>query len=126
MGLKGPITQGDVLDRITIDADGCWIAEGKPTSDGYIIWGRDEDRKPIYAHIAAFKLWKGPVPKGYHVHHVCEKPPCCRPKCLRAVTRSVNQKQYHTRRHGQMSRADLKVCRFVHGLIGESAKLRMS
>lgn len=120
------VTQGFVLDRIRVDDNGCWIAQGKPTKDGYVIWGRDEDRKPIYAHIAAQKLWNGPIPPGYHVHHMCEVTSCCNPKHIRAVSRSINQKQYHVRRHGQMSRRDLRVCRFMHDLVGESAKLRMS
>jgi hypothetical protein len=119
------LTRGDILQNITIDSDGCWIWNGVKTSEGYGIVGRDEDRKTIYAHRLAHELWNGPIPPRAQVHHNCEKKSCCRPKCVHATSRSVNQKQYHVRRHGQMSRRDLRVARFFFDRVGESAGIRM-
>ena len=42
----------------------------------------------------AFELFKGPVPGGHVVHHICENPHCVNPAHLKALTRGEHMKMH--------------------------------
>lgn len=42
------------------------------------------------AHVVAHLVWVGPVAKGQHVHHRCERTLCIEPKHLQAVSPREN------------------------------------
>lgn len=70
--------------------DTCWIwIAGR--SNGYgVFWN---EGKPIYAHRFAYELWRGPIPKGKTIDHLCRNTLCCNPFHLEAVTQAVNNER---------------------------------
>lgn len=87
---------------------GCWIPRRRRTKGGYAkIGGR-------YGHVVAYELWKGPIPPGAKVHHKCGEEACWNPMHTRAVSHSANVLDGFARKHGQMSRGQLRLARWMH------------
>src|SRR5690349_18712112 len=77
-----------MTDRYTVDANGCWIWNGKPRKDGYCkikIQG-----KTYYAHIISYKSAGLDIPEGYTLDHLCRVRNCVNPAHLEPVTQKVN------------------------------------
>jgi hypothetical protein len=69
-------------------ADGCWIWQAKRGRDGY---GRFSIQCRWHmAHRISHQLFKGPIPPGLDVDHLCRVRACVNPDHLEAVTRQVN------------------------------------
>lgn len=72
-----------------------------PTPSGCMIWLRQIDRdgygrvwlngKKRGAHVVAWELTNGPIPKGLEPDHLCKIPYCVNPHHLELVTTRVNQ-----------------------------------
>lgn len=72
---------------------GCWEWQGYCARKGKghgSLSVRALSKKPMYAHRVAWILTKGPIPKGKHVLHRCDNPPCCRPGHLFLGTQRIN------------------------------------
>jgi hypothetical protein len=86
-----------VTDRIRksvlIDEAGCWIWQ-KFSQYGYgkmyVGLVGDGTRRCVSAHRASHEAFKGPIPDGYHVDHLCRKTLCVNPEHLQAVTPRLN------------------------------------
>lgn len=62
----------------------CWRWTRYRDRDGY---GQTNLAGRSYrAHRAVFELTVGPIPKGYHLHHVCEVKDCVNPTHLHPIT----------------------------------------
>lgn len=60
--------------------ESCWEWGGSKTFTGYgRVW---IDGKHVYAHRLAWELTNGEIPKGMHICHRCDNPPCCNPEHL--------------------------------------------
>lgn len=79
-----------------VDNRGCWIWNLYRGPEGY---GRLAYRFPhrgalvhgnIAAHRAAYMLTNGPLPDGYHVHHLCGNPGCINIEHMEAAHASVH------------------------------------
>lgn len=44
-------------------------------------------------------MWKGEIPHGLEIDHLCNKPTCCNPDHLEAVTRAENERRYSIRKN---------------------------
>lgn len=66
---------------------GCWIwsAAGCPGYGQFGIGSRDHK-----AHIVSYVHFKGPIPAGKEIDHICRLKCCVNPDHLRAVTRAEN------------------------------------
>lgn len=62
--------------------------------------------KATGAHRVFYEFFKGVIPKGFHVHHVCENRVCVNPAHLVAVTR-----EEHAQLHAKLTRADVEEIR---------------
>lgn len=66
-----------------VGPDECWPWRGAhgPSGHGQIFNGKDGLRLEM-AHCVAWASVNGPIPKGLHVCHTCDNPPCCNPAHL--------------------------------------------
>lgn len=75
--------------KIRKDKSGCWIWQGHIDQKGY---GQTSYRgKHDRAHRVFYIMFKGEIPKGKELDHLCRKPACVNPDHLEAVTHRINQ-----------------------------------
>jgi hypothetical protein len=70
--------------RITVRPDGCWIMDGNP--DKYAKVGSTHKGTTEQAHCYVYRTLKGPIPRGYHLHHKCFNKGCVNPAHLQPLT----------------------------------------
>lgn len=84
--------------------NGCWLwLNPSGMKDGYGLFKPAPGQKPVLAHVWAYQAFKGPIPNGMDLDHLChtndpecpggpdcEHRKCCNPDHLEPVTRSVN------------------------------------
>ena len=66
----------------------CWLWTRGKTAGGYGSLVLDGRRQ--YAHRVAYRLFKGEVPAGYELDHLCRNTSCLNPAHLEAVTHTEN------------------------------------
>jgi hypothetical protein len=71
------------------DGSGCWQWMGAKNSHGYGAI-KVEGRKDEGSHRVAYKLYRGDIPDGLGLDHICHNRACVRPDHLEAVTTLVN------------------------------------
>lgn len=74
--------------NVNKNPDGCWEWLGVLDRHNYGQFSRDGLRRQ--AHIIAYELIIGEVPKGLELDHLCRNPKCVNPKHLEAVTHREN------------------------------------
>ncbi len=73
------------------NADGCWVWQGGRAGNRYGTFWRNGSQ--ISTHRFAYGAFKGPIPAGTEIDHVCRNKACCNPDHLEAVTRSANEQR---------------------------------
>lgn len=77
-----------VAERVIFDPwTSCWIWRRGLTAEGYGDAKRNGTR---YAHRIAYEAFRGPIPDGMHIDHLCERRCCANPWHLEPVTRQEN------------------------------------
>lgn len=76
-----------ITDGIRITDEGCWEWRG-PFTHGYA--RVCVDRKRYRGHRLAYRLWRGEIPDGLVLDHLCRNKPCVNPFHLEAVTNREN------------------------------------
>jgi hypothetical protein len=79
----------------------CWLwtgtRRGKNWSDGggygkFYLWDRQlQEQKSVAAHRYSYEIFKGSIPDGLQLDHLCMNRLCVNPKHLEPVTNSENQ-----------------------------------
>lgn len=105
----------------TITPLGCWEwrlakdPKGYPLTVGGAVAGEKR------AHRASYALVHGPVPKGDHIHHRCENPPCINPGHLEHHTHSAHL-TLHKQADSNLSWDDVRAIR-AEAWEGESVQV---
>ena len=88
-------------DRISPNPNtGCWIWIGSLHYDrnGNPDYGViPRRRKLLYAHRVAWELFRGSIPKGLHILHKCDNPPCVNPDHLFLGTHLDNMRDCNSK-----------------------------
>jgi hypothetical protein len=87
---RGLSPEQRLLRLVTVDpSTDCWIFGGSLHRSGYgKFWLLPKGH--MSAHRAAYTLFKGPIPPGMTVDHLCFQPRCVNPAHLRLLTLSAN------------------------------------
>ena len=81
---------GLIIDRkLKINSDtACWLWTGTTCKWGY---GRIQTKDGlIYVHRHQYERYKGQIPKGLIIRHMCHVPNCCNPEHLLCGTQKEN------------------------------------
>jgi len=92
---------------------GCWLWTGFLYPNGYGNFNAVRGRGG-YAHRTSYELYKGTIPPGMHIDHLCRVKCCVNPDHLEIVTPTENQ------RRSPISNASRKFCRNGHEYTDES------
>src|SRR4051812_43080020 len=77
--------EGYILERITVDTNGCWLWNLSCNRDGY---GRASGGRDAY--VVSYTIFVGPVPDGLELDHLCRVRRCVNWEHLEPVTHRVN------------------------------------
>lgn len=77
---------------------GCWIWRASLGSHGYGQLGVHDPQNGVYnraglAHRLSYEHFRGPIPEGLHLDHLCRTRECCNPNRLEAVTQGENNRR---------------------------------
>lgn len=86
MAVSIPRNEDYIKARTVITRTGCWNWSLATTPNGYGTATRERARTPVGAHILSYEIFKGPVPEGMQVDHLCFNRRCVHPDHLDAVT----------------------------------------
>lgn len=77
------------LDKVEVNESGCWEWQAYRDRNGY---GNFTPRhaQTTKAYRWAYEHWKGPIPDGLVIDHLCRNPGCVNPAHLEAVTNREN------------------------------------
>ena len=78
------------MARVAHDpATGCWVSSFKPINTGYTMVSVGPGRFKL-AHRFTYEYYRGPIPDGLELDHLCRNRLCCNPLHLEPVTRREN------------------------------------
>jgi hypothetical protein len=78
-----------IIEHVILHEDGCWIVDGAKTPAGYAHVNLGNGRYQ-HSHIVTFEHFRGSVPEGLELDHLCRVRDCVNPWHLEAVTHREN------------------------------------
>lgn len=78
------------MEKVRVDDSGCWLWQGFIEVNGY---GYYRHEQTSWAHRASWLIFRGPIPEGLQLDHLCRVKACVNPKHLEPVTNGENQRR---------------------------------
>lgn len=105
-----------ILGGIRKGEGGCWEWIRFKNEKGY---GRNtfvfDDKKEMFVHRASYRVFRGDIPSGFVIDHICRNKACANPDHMEVVSPGENS------RRGNVARNLLKwACKRGHALIGDN------
>ena len=117
--MKKEATKKYISSLVRIDSNGCWIFAGKPTVYGY---GQiNVGGKRWRVHRLSYVLFKGKIPKGKVIHHLCRVRNCVNPEHLEAVFQKENLLAEGSQCIAAINKAKTE-CPIGHPLVGKNVR----
>lgn len=88
--ITDPRARGEFLYYVLQDG-GCW--EWLRAKDAYGYGVLSTGSKRVLAHRYSFTLFRGPIPEGLVIDHLCRNPSCVNPSHMEAVTLQENTRR---------------------------------
>ena len=111
----------NIIDRFNTkhtQVDMCWVWHAAVGDDGYGVFRMKG--KLYKAHRASYVLFKGPVPAGLHIDHLCRNRQCVNPEHLEAVTQTVNNQRAAAAKTHCPSGHDYKIYGRIWGKVSKA------
>jgi hypothetical protein len=80
-------------DEWEVDPSGCWVWNRSIDKDGYGRCGRGGHDGETLAHRWSYKAFKGVIPLGMTVDHICFNRACINPDHLQLLTAADNRRR---------------------------------
>lgn len=93
IGIKA-LTPKERLLRRTIQTEGCWLWTGSLLPGGY--GTVSISMKPYLVHRLSWVVYRGEIPSGMVIDHMCRVRNCVNPDHLRVVTQRTNALENNT------------------------------
>lgn len=91
LAFEGAMVPLRIVEKISRQADGCWIWTGSMHNGyGRVGW---KGRQSYGAHRAIYELFRGEIPRGLQLDHLCRIPACVNPAHLEPVTGAENTRR---------------------------------
>jgi hypothetical protein len=117
----GPKTHAPIAERynrFVVRGPECWDWMGTKNNHGYGRLGS------IYAHRVSYERTFGPIPKGMHVLHRCDNPPCTNPSHLMIGTHRDNMADMRLKGRVHGGKASGFVGRVTMAYVAEMRRLK--
>lgn len=98
-----------IKSNTTINERGCWVWQRHITPNGYGVIS--VNGKSSSAHRTSYTLFKGRIPEGFQIDHLCKVRSCVNPKHLEAVTAKENVRRSNSYAQQEASRTH---CKYGH------------
>lgn len=110
------------MRRISVDKKtGCWIWTASKITTRRPYGRFHINSRPVLAHRWGYEYFKGPIPEGLEIDHLCNQASCVNPEHLKAVTGRENN-----RRSNSPSALNAKKthCKYGHEFTAENTYFR--
>lgn len=95
-----------IFAKVAVDEHGCWLWRGATIPSGYALVKLPSGEQPP-VHRFVYEYFRGPIPEGLQIDHLCRVRHCCNPWHLEPVSARENVRRgVNARRGGSGSIAE--------------------
>ncbi len=86
-----PVTEEEIMSKVVLADTGCWLYLGTKLFNYYTVFRKG--KKLIRSHRWFYETFKGPIPDGLCLDHLCRVRECVNPAHLEPVTIAENKRR---------------------------------